>query len=100
MVLIINRYCGWPRPWGSRCRAGLSTVGAHECNNICNELNILEITNNNILSKRQIKSAVQKAITEQSRNDMLSFKEVADRVSGKSSDNNYLDRIGLTHSKI
>ena len=36
---------------------------AHECNNICNEINIPEITsNNNVLSKRQIKSAIQKAI--------------------------------------
>ena len=73
---------------------------AHECNIICNEINILEITNNNILSKRQIKSAVQKAITEQNRNNMLSFKKVADRVSGNSSDDNYLDRMGLTQSRI
>ena len=27
---------------------------AHECNNICNEINIPEITNNNVLFKRQI----------------------------------------------
>ena len=73
---------------------------AHECNIICNEINILEITNNNILSKRQIKSAVQKAITEQNRNNMLSLKKVADRVSENSSDNNYLDIMGLTHSRF
>ena len=31
---------------------------------------------------------------------MLSFRKVADRVSDDSSDNNYLDRMGLTHSRI
>ena len=78
---------------------GLNVL-AHECNNICNEINIPEITNNNVLSKRQIKSAIQKAITQRNRNNMLSFKKVADRVSENSSDNNYLDRMGLTHSRI
>ena len=73
---------------------------AHECNDVCSEINIPEITNINVLSKRQIKSTVQKAITERNRNNMLSFKKVADRVSENSSDNNYLDRMGLTHSRI
>ena len=73
---------------------------AHECYNICNYINILETTNNNVLSKRQIKSAIQKAITQRNRKNMLSFKKVADRVSENSSDNNYLDRMGLTHSRI
>ena len=36
---------------------------AHECNNICNEIYIPEITNHNILSKRQIKSTLQEPIT-------------------------------------
>ena len=45
---------------------------AHECNDVCSEINIPEITNINVLSKRQIKS--KKAITERNRNDMLSFK--------------------------
>ena len=31
---------------------------------------------------------------------MLSFRKVADRVSDNSSDNKYLDRMGLTHSRI
>ena len=31
---------------------------------------------------------------------MLSFRKVADRVSDDPSDNNYLDRMGLTHSRI
>ena len=31
---------------------------------------------------------------------MLSVKKVADRVSDNSSDNNYLDRMGLTHLRI
>ena len=73
---------------------------AHECNNICNEIDIPEITNKNELSKHQIKCTVQKAITEQNRNNMLSFKKAADRLSENSSDNNYLDRMGLTHSRI
>ena len=62
--------------------------------------NILEITNNNVLSKRQIKSPIQKAITQRNWNNMLSLKKGADRVSENSSDNNYLDRMGLTHSRI
>ena len=73
---------------------------AHECNIICNEIDIPEITNNNVLSKRQIKSAVQEAITEQNKTNMLSFKKVADRVSEDSYDNKYLDRMGLSHSRI
>ena len=73
---------------------------AHECNNICNEIDIPEITNKNELSKHQIKCTVQKAITEQNRNNMLSFKKAADRLSENSSDNNYLDRMGLAHSRI
>jgi len=73
---------------------------AHECNYVCSEINIPDITNINELSKRQIKSTVQKAITERNRNNMLSFKKVADRVSENSSDNNYLDRMGLTHSRV
>ena len=72
----------------------------HECNDICNEINIPEITNNNVLSKHQIKSAIQKAITQQNRNNILSFKKVADRVSENFSENNYLDSKGLTHSRI
>ena len=67
---------------------------------ICNEIDIPEITNNNILSKRQMKSTIQEAITEQIKNNMLSFRKVAERVSDDSSDNNYLDRMGLTHSRI
>ena len=73
---------------------------AHECNNICNEIDIPEITGNNVLSKRQIKSTIQGAITEQINNNMLSFRKVAERVSDDSSDNNYLDRMGLIHSRI
>ena len=73
---------------------------AHECNNICNEIDIPEITNNNVLSKRQIKCTIQDAITEQNKNNLLSFRKVADRVSDDSSDNDYLDRMGLTHSRI
>ena len=73
---------------------------AYECNDICNEIDKPEVTNNNVLSKRQIKSIIQEAITEQNNNNMLSFRKVADRVSDDSSDNNYLDRMGLTHSRI
>ena len=43
---------------------------AHECNNICKEIDIPEIINNNVLSKRQIKSTIKEAITEQNKNDM------------------------------
>ena len=73
---------------------------ARECNNVCNEIDIPEITNNNVLSKRQIKCTIQDAITEQNKNNLLSFRKVADRVSDDSSDNDYLDRMGLTHSRI
>ena len=40
---------------------------AYECNNICNEIYIPEITKNNVLSKRQIKCTIQDAITEQNK---------------------------------
>ena len=73
---------------------------AYECNNICNEIDVPEITNNNVLSKRQIKCTIKDAITEQNKNNLLSFRKVADRVSDDSSDNDYLDRMGLTHSRI
>ena len=53
-----------------------------------------------MLSERQIKSAVQEAITEQNKTNMLSFKKVADRVSEDSYDNKYLDRMGISHSRI
>ena len=33
---------------------------AHECNDVCSEISIPEITNINVLSKRQIKITVQK----------------------------------------
>ena len=72
----------------SICLNGL----AHDFNNICNEIDIPEVTNDNVSVKRLIKSKVQKAITEQNRNNILSIKKVADRVSENSSDNNYLDR--------
>ena len=78
---------------------GLNGLG-HECNTICNEINVPEIMSNNVLSKRQIKSTIQDVITEQNKIRMLSFRKVADRVSDNSSDNKYLDRMGLTHSRI
>ena len=73
---------------------------AHECNNICNEIDIPEVTNNNVLSKRQIKSQIQEAITEQNKNNMQSFRKVSDRMSDDPLGTNYLDRMGLTHSRI
>ena len=72
----------------------------HECNDISNEIDIPEVINNNILSKRQIKSSIQEAIIEQNRNSMLSLKKVADRLSANSSEYNYLDRLGLSHTGI
>ena len=78
---------------------GLNGLG-HECNTICNEINVPEIMSNNVLSKRQIKNTIQDVITEQNKIKMLSFRKVADRVSDNSSDNKYLDRMGLTHSRI
>ena len=65
----------------------------HGCNNICNEIDIPEITNDNVLFKRQIKSTIQKNITEQNINNMLSLKK-------KVADNIYLHRMGLNHSRI
>ena len=47
-----------------------------------------------------MKCTLQDAITEQNKNNLLSFKEVADRVSDYSSDNDYLDIMGPTHTKI
>ena len=73
---------------------------AHECNNICNEIDVPEITNSNVLSKRQMKCTIKDAITEQNKINLLSFRKVSDRVSDDSSDNDYLDRMGLTHSRI
>ena len=73
---------------------------AHECNNVCRDIDIPEIMENNVMSKKQIKEAIQEKISSQNKEKMLSFRKVADRVSEDSSDNNYLDRMGLTHSRI
>ena len=66
------------------------------CNNTCNEIDIPEVTINKVLSKRQIESTMQKTITERNKNNMLSFRKVAIKVSDDLSDNSYLDRMGLT----
>ena len=52
------------------------------------------------MSKRQIKETIQEKITLKNKEKLLSFRKVADRVSGDPSDNNYLDRMGLTYSRI
>ena len=79
--------------------SGIKGLG-YECNNICNEINISEITENNVLSKKQIKSTIQNAVDERNKTEMLSFKKLADRVSEDPNENKYLDRMGLTHSRI
>ena len=69
MLLKVNENIG-----KQTYQQGMATVLnglAHECNNICKELDIPEITNNNVQSKRPIKSTIQEAITEQNKNDML-----------------------------
>ena len=73
---------------------------AHECNKVCEEINIQEIMDNNVMSKRQIKEIIKDTVTLKNKEKLLSFIKVADRVSDDPSDNNYLDRMGLTHSRI
>ena len=73
---------------------------AHECNKVCEEIDIPEIINNNVMSKRQIKETIKDTVTLKNKAKLLSFKKVADRVSDDPSDNNYLGRMGLTHSRI
>ena len=73
---------------------------AHECNKVCEEIDIPEIMDNNVMTKRQIKETIRDTITLKNKEKMLSFRKVADRVSEDPSDNNYLDRMGLTHSRI
>ena len=79
--------------------SGIKGLG-YECNIICNEINISEITENNVLSKKQIKSTIQNAVDERNKTEMLSYRKVADRVSEDPNENKYLDRMGLTHSRI
>ena len=55
---------------------------------------------NNVMSKRQIKETIKDTVTLKNKAKLLSFKKVADRVSDDPSDNNYLGRMGLTHSRI
>ena len=51
---------------------GLMDGLAHERNNVCNEIDKPEVTDNNVISKRQRKSSIQKAITKNKhRNNML-----------------------------
>ena len=71
----------------------------HECNTICNEINIPEIMNNS-LSKRQIKNAIQEFISARTKEMMLASKKVADRISDDSHQITYLDRMGLTFSRM
>ena len=73
---------------------------AHECNKVCEEIDIPEIMGNNVMSKRQIKETIQDTVTLKNKENLLSFRKVADRVSDDPSDNHYLDRMGLTHSRI
>ena len=71
----------------------------HECNTICNEINIPEIMNNS-LSKRQIKNAIQEFISARTKEMMLASKKVADRISDDSHQITYLDRMGITFSRM
>jgi len=73
---------------------------AHECNKVCQEIDIPEIMSNNVMSKRQIKETIKDTVTLKNKAKLLSFKKVADRASDDPSDNNYLGRMGLTHSRI
>ena len=73
---------------------------AHECIKVCEEIDIPEITNNNVMSKRQIKETIKDTVISKKKEKLLSFRKVADRVSDDPTDNNYLDRMGLTHSRI
>ena len=36
---------------------------AHECNKVCEEINIPEIMDNNVMSKRQNKTTIQDTVT-------------------------------------
>ena len=77
---------------------GINGLG-HECDSICNEINLPEITNTSLL-KSNIKTAVQQTVEANRITNMLSFRKVADRVSDNPSDNTYIDRMGLAYSKI
>ena len=54
---------------------------AHECNKVCEEIDIPEIINNNVMSKRQIKETIKDTVTLKNKEKLLSFRKVADRVS-------------------
>ena len=47
-------------------------------NNICKEIDMPAVTNIYVSSKCQIKSTIQKAITERIKNNMLAFQKVAE----------------------
>ena len=44
---------------------------AHECNNVCRDIDIPEIMENNVMSKKQIKEAIQEKISSQNKEKML-----------------------------
>ena len=52
------------------------------------------------LLKSNIKTAVQQTVSARARENMLSFRKVADRVSDNPSDNSYINRMGLAYSRI
>ena len=76
---------------------GINGLG-HECNSICNEINIPEVMTTSLL-KSNIKTAVQQTVSARARENMLSFRKVADRVSDNPSDNSYINRMGLAYSR-
>ena len=55
---------------------------------------------NNVMSECQIKETIQDTVLLKNKEKMLSFRNVTDRASDDPSDSNYLNRMGLTHSRI
>ena len=51
---------------------------AHECNKVCEEIDIPEIMDNNVMSKRQIKETIKETVTLKNKEKLLSFRKVAD----------------------
>ena len=71
----------------------------HECREICSEINLPSVEECN-LTKGQIKSAMEELIKNNAKKEVENCKKISDRMSENPQDNSYLNRMGLTYSRV
>ena len=71
----------------------------HECREICSEINLPSVEECN-LTKGQIKSSLEELIKNNAKKEVENCKKISDRMSENPQDNSYLDRMGLTYSRV